>query len=85
MEWERKISKHVPTSLIMVAMHDIEYEIGEIKYYFTTPIYQCQNSKTFSIFFEPTENVLIIGTGNDFMEAGNNLRNNLIEYYRKKK
>ena len=85
MKRERKVSKHAPDNLNWVAMIDLDYEVNEVKHSVTMPIYQCPNSKEFVIFFEPEENVLVIGKSFEFFEVGNNLRDNLIEHYRKKK
>ena len=80
----RKVSKHAPESLDMVAMLDMDYEHEDIKHYVTMPVYQCPNSKEFIIFFEPEENVLIIGKSFIFFQAGNDLRDNLLAHYRQK-
>jgi len=85
MQRERKIYKNVPDNLNWVAMADLDYEVNEVRHCITMPIYQCPNSKMFVIFFEPEDNVLIIGTSQDFYEAGTNLKDNLIDHYRKKK
>ena len=84
MKRERRVSKHAPNSLNWVAMVDLDYEVNEVKHSVTMTIYQCPNSKEYVIFFEPEENVLVIGKDQEFEGAGNNLRDNLINYYRKK-
>lgn len=84
MERIRKVSKYASESLDMIAMLDLDYEHEKVKHSVTMPVYQCPNSLEFVIFFEPEENVLIIGKSYIFFEAGTNLRDNLIEHYRQK-
>lgn len=85
MERKRVVYKNVSESLNLVAMFDLDYEHNETKHSVRLPIYQCPNTKEYVIFFKPQEDVIIIGKNNDIFEAGNNLRNNLIEHYRQYK